>query len=173
MRPIAYISCATLDSERHWTPLDLEAGSMSGLSNAFEDTSGARSFASSRITRRSKASAKWETTMRESSGGSRVSHRVRLQPRVPQGQRQRKCRFPVPFARAATEHDRPGSGSVIPVEDGGIFLIRACGLHTRASRIPGVVLSGLVPHSERCFGWTPFRLFGFSRLSHTRATYED
>ena len=73
----------------------------------------------------------------------------------------------------ATEHDRTGSSSLIPVEDGGIFLIRACGLHTRASRIPGVVLSGLVPHSERCFGWTPFRLFGFSRLSHTRATYED
>ncbi|MEP2272374.1 MAG: ribonuclease H family protein, partial [Marinobacter sp.] len=26
--PIAYISRATLDSERHWTPLDLEAGSI-------------------------------------------------------------------------------------------------------------------------------------------------
>ena len=28
MRPIAYISRATLDSERHWTPLDLEAGNI-------------------------------------------------------------------------------------------------------------------------------------------------
>ena len=28
VRPIAYISRATLDSERHWTPLDLEAGSI-------------------------------------------------------------------------------------------------------------------------------------------------
>ena len=28
LRPIAYVSCATLDSERHWTPLDLEAGSI-------------------------------------------------------------------------------------------------------------------------------------------------
>ena len=26
VRPIAYISRATLNSERHWTPLDLEAG---------------------------------------------------------------------------------------------------------------------------------------------------
>ena len=77
------------------------------------------------------------------------------------------------FPEHATEHDRSGSSILTPVNDGGIFLIRACGLHTRASRIPGVVLSGLVPHSERCFGWTPFRLFGFSRLSHTRATYED
>ena len=65
VRPIAYISRATLDSERHWAPLDLEAGSI-GLSNAFDATSGARFFASIRITRRSKASAKWEATMRES-----------------------------------------------------------------------------------------------------------
>ena len=28
IKPIAYIRRATLDSERHWTPLDLEAGSM-------------------------------------------------------------------------------------------------------------------------------------------------
>ena len=28
IKPIAYISRATLDSERHWTPLDLEAGSI-------------------------------------------------------------------------------------------------------------------------------------------------
>ena len=28
MKPIAYISRATLDSERHWTHLDLEAGSI-------------------------------------------------------------------------------------------------------------------------------------------------
>ena len=31
VRPIVYISRAALDSERHWTPLDLEAGSI-GLS---------------------------------------------------------------------------------------------------------------------------------------------
>ena len=48
---------------------------LSGLSNAFEATSGARSFASSRITRRSKASAKWEATTRESSSGSCLSPR--------------------------------------------------------------------------------------------------
>ena len=28
MKPIAYISRATLDSERHWATLDLEAGSI-------------------------------------------------------------------------------------------------------------------------------------------------
>ena len=57
VRPIAYISRATLDSERHWTPLDLEAGIIVS-SNVFEVTSGARSFAYFRLGRRSKASAK-------------------------------------------------------------------------------------------------------------------
>ena len=43
------------------------------------------------------------------------------------------------------------------MEDGGIFLIRACGLRTRASPIPGVGLSGLVPHPESAFlGGLPF-----------------
>ena len=28
VRPIAYITRATIDSERHWTPLDLAAGSI-------------------------------------------------------------------------------------------------------------------------------------------------
>ena len=40
MKRIAYISRATLDSERHWTPLDLEAGSIVGFTNASEGTFG-------------------------------------------------------------------------------------------------------------------------------------
>ena len=44
----------------------------------------------------------------------------------------------------ATEHDRSGSTSLNPVEDGGIYLIRACGLSTPSSPIPGVGLFGLV-----------------------------
>ena len=62
-------------------------------------------------------------------------------------------RWPEP----ATEHDRTGPSSLIPPEDGGIFLIRACGLRTRASPIPRVGLSGLVPHPESAaWGGLPF-----------------
>ena len=49
VRPIAYVSRGTLDSERHWTRLDWEAGSI--VSSAFEAALGVRSFAFSRITR--------------------------------------------------------------------------------------------------------------------------
>ena len=38
----------------------------------------------------------------------------------------------------ATEHCRSGSTSLNPVGDGGIYLIRACGLSTPSSPIPGV-----------------------------------
>ena len=38
-----------------------------------------------------------------------------------------------------TEHDRSWSTSLNPVEDVGIYLIRACGLNTPSLPIPGVV----------------------------------
>ena len=65
----------------------------------------------------------------------------------------------------ATEHDRTGSSSLTPAEDGGVFLIRACGLRIRSSLIPGVGLSGLVPHPESAvsgglpFASSDFRVF--------------
>ena len=57
----------------------------------------------------------------------------------------------------ATEHDCTGSSNLTPVEDGGIFLIRACELRARPSPISGVGLSGLVPRPERAaLGEIPF-----------------
>ena len=56
-----------------WRSLTLVPHRLS--SNAFEAASRARSFASSRITRRSKAWAKWEITLLESSGCSSFSPR--------------------------------------------------------------------------------------------------
>ena len=59
--------------------------------------------------------------------------------------------------KPVTEHDRSGSSSLTPVEDGGIFLMRACGLRTRSSPPPGVALSGLVPLPESTvLGGLPF-----------------
>ena len=52
--------------------------------------------------------------------------------------------FLSPLPEPATEHDRSGSTSLNPVEDGGIYLIRACGLSTPSSPILGVGLGGLV-----------------------------
>ena len=43
---------------------------------------------------------------------------------------------------------RLSRSSLTSAEDGGIFLIRSCGLHTRSSPTPGVGLSGLEPRPE-------------------------
>ena len=62
----------------------------------------------------------------------------------------------------ATEHDRNGSTSLTPVEDGGIYLIRSCGLYTPSSPIPGVGLGGLMPRTEsNALGGIPLTLADF------------
>ena len=68
------------------------------------------------------------------------------------------------LSQPASEHERSGSSSLTPVDDVGIFLIRACGLRTRSSPTPGVGWDGAPPR-ERDFGCAPFRLYGFSRPS--------
>ena len=75
-RPIAYDSLDTFASERHWTPVDLEADSIHlGRSSIFEADFGVRTFPLSRITRLWKVSEKLGTTTCESSGVSSVSTR--------------------------------------------------------------------------------------------------
>ena len=73
VRPITYIRRVTSILRVTGLRLTWKLASWVGPSNAFEATAGARSFASSRITRRSKALAKWVITMRESSGGSSLA----------------------------------------------------------------------------------------------------
>ena len=65
--------------------------------------------------------------------------------------------------KPVTEHDRTGSTSLTPVEDGGIYLIRACGLHTPSSPIPGAGLGGLTPRTEsNALGGLPVTSSDFS-----------
>ena len=57
----------------------------------------------------------------------------------------------------ARKHDRNGSTSLTPVEDGGIYLIGAFGLDIPSSPIPGVGLGGLMPRTEStASGGLPF-----------------
>ena len=78
------------------------------------------------------------------------------------------------FPEPATEHGRNGSSNLTPVDDGGIFLILACGLRTRSYPTPGVGWSGLVPHPESAvLGGVPFASSEFSRFSRILATHED
>ena len=92
----------------------------------------------------------------------RVPHRVRLHIRVPQRSAKGHVDFLSRLPEPATEHDRSGSTSLNPVEDGGIYLIRAWGLNTPSSPIPGVGFGGQVPRTERAaLGGLPFTSAGF------------
>lgn len=67
------MSRATLNSEKRWTHLDLEADST--VWAAFQTTFGTQSFASFRITRYRRAPGKRRATTRPSSNGSSFSQR--------------------------------------------------------------------------------------------------
>ena len=81
---IAYISQATLDSERRWTPLDMETGRIVGLPNTSEGTLLGNKVA--HILRIQDTGKHWQRgdPQRTSPAAAfRVLHRVRLHTRIP------------------------------------------------------------------------------------------
>ena len=153
----AYISRATLDSERHWTPLDLEAGSIVWALKRLRGYLWGTKF---RIFSDHKA---LESIGKVGNHNARVQRWLEFLTAFDYTLEYRKgsangnadflSRLPEP----ATEHDRNGSTSLNPVEDGGIYLVRVCGLNTPSSPIPGVGLGGLVPRTDSIvLGGLPF-----------------
>ena len=138
VQPTAYTIPDTLDFERHWTPFDREAGSIvwaitrlrSYLWGAkFRILSDHEALQSidkvgdhnTRVQRWSEFLTALDYTL-EYGKGSANGNAV----------------FLSRLLETATEHDRSGSSSRYHVEDGGIFLTRACGLRTRSSPTPWV-----------------------------------
>ena len=100
IKPIAYISRATLDSERHGTPLDLEAGSIVWALKRLRGYLWGTKF---RIFSDHKAVESIGNVGNHNGRVQRwlgVHHRVRLHARVPQRKRERQRRLPVPLTRA-------------------------------------------------------------------------
>ena len=137
IKPIAHISGATLDSESHWTPLDLEAGSIVW---ALKRLCGYLCGTKFRILSDHKA---LESIGKVGNHNARVQrwlefftafdYTLEYQKTSANGNAEFLSRLPEP----ATEHDRNYLTSFTPVEDGGIYLIRAYGLYTPCSPIPG------------------------------------
>ena len=90
VRPVAYISLATLDSQSHWTPLDLEADSIVWAIKHLRGYLWGKNFLilSHHKARESIGKVRPQCA---SPAVARGSHRVRLHPRVPQEPRQRNC----------------------------------------------------------------------------------
>ena len=125
VRPIAYISRATLDSERHWIPLDLEADSIvwaikrlrgyqwGSKFRIFSDLKGLESIA--KVGDHNARVQLWL--------GFLTAFDYTLE--YCEGSANGNADFLSCFPEPATKHDRSGPSSLNPVEDGDIFLIRA------------------------------------------------
>ena len=153
---IAYISRATLDSERHWTPLDLGTGSNVWAPKCLRGYCGEQSSAYPLATRHRRALAKRGSSMHESSGRRSSSPRSIAHSSTVEAA---PTAWPICLARLpepATEYgdsgltnfNPVGLTSPNPVGDSGIYLLRTRGLHAPSSPIPGVSLGGFVPRTE-------------------------
>ena len=110
-----------------------------------------------RITRRSRASAKWGTTTRASSDNSIFLTAFGYTLENRKGSANGNADFLSSFPEPATEHDRSGSSSLTCVDYGATIMIRVCGLRTRSSLIRGVTLGRLVPRPDSAvLGGLPF-----------------
>ena len=105
--------------------------------------------------------------MRESSGGPSSSSRSTTQSSTAKGSANSNADFLSRLPEPGTEPDRSGSTSLHPVEDSGIYLVRACGLSTPSSQIPGVGLGGFVPRTESAtLGGLPLSSTGLWQGTH-------
>ena len=146
---IPCISRATLDSERHWTPLYLETGSSIVWAPKYlRGYCGEQSSAYPPAKRHGRALAKWVPSMHESSGSLSSSPRSIAHSRTAKAAPTASPIFPARLAEPATEYDRSGLTnfnpvgltSPNPVGESGIYLLRTRGLRALSSPIPGVVL---------------------------------
>lgn len=88
-------------------------------------------------------------SQRASPAMTRVLDRIRLHAPVPLGKCLRKVIFLSGMPQPATAHGRSRSHRITSVDDRAIYLVRACGLRTPSSPVPGIGLGGLVPRSYR------------------------
>ena len=148
MRPIAYVGRATLDSERHWTPLDFEAGNIVWAINRLRGYLWGTKFsifsdhkALSNIGKVGDHSARVQRWLEYLTA---FDYTLEYRKDGANGNTEFLSRLPQP----ATEHNRGGSSRLIPVDDEAIYLVRACGLLTPSTSVPGIGLGGLVPQPD-------------------------
>ena len=172
VRPIAYIGRATLDPERHWTSLDLEADIIGWAIKRLRGYLWGTKF---RIFSDQKA---LESIGKVGDHNARVQRWLEFFTAFDYTLEYRKDGangnpdFLSRLLDPATEHGRSGSSSLTPVNGSSVFLIRACGLRTRSSPPPVLVWVGWCPAPRTRF-WlgslSPRRIFAnFAHMGHVR-----
>ena len=145
IRPIVYISRATLDNEHNWTPMELEAGCvvwsirrlrryLSGVYFlVFTDHQCLQQIC--KIGETTPRIQRWMEFL--SAYNFRLSYR--------RGQENANADFLSRLPLPPIDEDISGTSALTDPDDLGVYLIRACGCTTPACPIPGVGLGGLNP----------------------------
>ena len=150
IRPIVYISRATLDNEQNWTPMELEAGCV---------------VWSIRPLRRYLFGV-YFLVFTDHQCLQQICKIGETKPRI-----QRWMEFLSAYADFLSRLSLPpiadnvsGASALTDPDDLGVYLIRACGLTTPSCPVPGVGLGRLVPSPDiPVFGWAS-SLTGYSGL---------
>ena len=148
VRPIPYVIRATLDSERHWTPLDLEASSIVWAIKRLRGYLWGTKF---RIFLDHKALENIGKVEDHNARDQRWLEYLAAFDYIPEyrkGSANGNADFPSRLPQPATEHDRSGSSRLTPVDIEDIHLFRACGLLTPSTSLPRIGLGGLVPQPD-------------------------
>ena len=145
IRPIVYISRATLDNEQNWTPMELEAGcvvwSIRRLRRylfgvyflLFTDHQCLQKIC--KIGETKPRIQRWMEFL--SAYNFRLSYR--------RGQENANADFLSRLPLPPIEEDISGASALTDPDDLGVYLIRACGFATPSCPVPGVGLDGLAP----------------------------
>ena len=148
IRPIVYISRATLDNEQSWTPMEVEAGcvvwSIRPLRRylfgvyflVFTDHQCLQQIC--KIGETKPRIQRWMEFL--SVYNFRLSYR--------RGQEDANADFLSRLPLPPIADDVSGASVLTDPDDLGVYLIRACGLTTPSCPVPGVGLGGLVPSPD-------------------------
>ena len=148
IRPIVYISRATLDNEQNWTPMELEAGcvvwSIRRLRRylfgvyflVFTDHQCLQQIC--KIGETKPRIQRWMEFL--SAYNFRLSYR--------RGQENANADFLSRLPLPPIADDISGASALTDPDDLGVYLIRACGLTTPSCPFPGVGLGGLAPSPD-------------------------
>ena len=145
IRPIVYITQATLDNEQKWTPMELEAGCvMWGIRRlrrylfgvyflVFSDHQCLQQIC--KIGETKPRIQRWMEFL--SAYNFRLSYR--------RGQENANADFLSHLPLPPIEEDISGASALTDPDDLGVYLIRVCGFTTPSCPVPGVGLGGLAP----------------------------
>ena len=178
VRPIVFISRTTLDSDRSWTPLDLEAGSIAWAIKRLRGYLWFTKFliysdhkALDNITKVGEHNARVQRWLEFLSA---YTYTLEYRKGSAIGNADFFSRLPQP----ATDLDRTGPNSLTCPDTVGIYLIQACGSTPTGPSTPGIGLGRLVPPAPSPFDTMPpfpctANDFGDFRRHEPRIDYSD